>query len=71
MKMKPIKILLTSLCLSLLLVGLIFHFLVLNQDETTTIQQQPPKIYQGAVPENYDLDYYRETGKTRLLENKK
>jgi len=50
------------LTISLIFVGV--HF---NEEE------EEPKVelsneYQGAVPEGYDLEYFRETGITKLLE---
>ena len=49
------------LTISLIFVGV--HF---NEEEEPKVELS--NEYQGAVPEGYDLEYFRETGITKLLE---
>lgn len=54
---------LIGFCIFLFLVSIAF---LLNQQYTKE-EQMEEKIYQGPVPENYDVDHFRKTGETKLI----
>ena len=60
------KIILVVLLLLVLVGSVIVYYLerVENMEENVE-----GKVYQGPVPEGYDLDHFRKTGETKLLVN--
>ena len=49
-------------------VGFVLHLNLNTEQEDELKYQKPQPPFQGPVPEGYDLEYYQETGITKLKE---
>ena len=56
-----VKVILASLVMGLLLVGCVS---VVSHNNIEEVEDNMEEVYQGPVPEGYNLEHFRKTGKT-------